>query len=194
MPPTPDERQPRTAAGSRAGRRQGSDPVPGAASGAPGGHTDEPPGVDIHPPRWLAVTLTGFAALGGGMGLLAAVGSVAQGDVGNAVASFVAGALFAYVVFDSAGRSARTDGDRLVLRQWYREIVLDRHDLNAFVPSRGSLWRWDIVAERREPVRGRHQVRLWASRSVVAGHRQRSRWLRELERWLTARAVSGDRK
>ncbi len=187
--------------GSRSARRaQGTghqpDPSEGERAGTStsgcGPAADRPVGVDIRPARWVAAASVAGAALGGGLGVLGGIGWLVHGDLVNAAATFVPGLVFAVLVFDVAGRRAATDGDRLVLQQWYREVVVHRDELDRFEASRASLFRWDIVAERREPKGGRRLVRLWATRTITAGRRTRQGWLDDLERWLTSGSSPDD--
>ena len=176
--------------GSRSARRaQGSghqpDPSEGERAGTStsgcGPAADRPVGVDIRPARWVAAASVAGAALGGGLGVLGGIGWLVHGDLVNAAATFVPGLVFAVLVFDVAGRRAATDGDRLVLQQWYREVVVHRDELDRFEASRASLFRWDIVAVRTEGI----HVRLWVTRVLTAGRRTRTGWLEELEAWRT---------
>ncbi|HEX2575595.1 MAG TPA: hypothetical protein VHK88_04550, partial [Aquihabitans sp.] len=82
---------------------------------------------------------------------------------------------------DVARRRATTQGDVLVLRQWFRTRSLRRGDIEEFAAVRASFVRWDIVAVPHEGT----QVRLWVTRMLPAGRAMRQGWLVQLEAWRT---------
>lgn len=117
------------------------------------------------------------------LGVLAAAGGLQAGEPGSAVTSLVGGLGLAALMIDVGNRSAISDGHQLILRQWYRTVVLERQDVLEFAAARASFVRWDIVAVPQEGT----QTRLWVTRMLPAGRSRRQRWLEELEGWRTLR-------
>ena len=128
-----------------------------------------------------------MSIVGGGacalLGVVAAVGGIQAGDGGSALVSLLGGLGLAALMVDVGNRSAVTDGHQLILRQWYRTVILEREDILEFAAARASFVRWDIVAV---PDAGT-QTRLWVTRMLPAGRARRQRWLEELEAWRTLR-------
>lgn len=141
----------------------------------------EEPVVDIAPPRWFAVVARCAAAVVALLGVITAGANVAGANVGAAVLCLVGGLGLAVMAADAGGRSARTHGDALELRQWFRTVTLRRSEVEGFEAQRASFVRWDIVAV---PVEGA-QVRLWVTRMLPAGRSTRQAWLARLEAWRT---------
>ena len=139
--------------------------------------------VRIRPPQWFAR----LSIVGGGacalLGVVAAVGGFQAGDGGSALVSLLGGLGLGALMVDVANRSATSDGDQLILRQWYRTVSLEREDILEFAAARASFVRWDIVAVPDEGT----QTRLWVTRMLPAGRARRQRWLEELEAWRTLR-------
>lgn len=146
---------------------------------------EEPTVVDIAPPGWLAVLARVSAVVAAIAGAAAGAELLRRGAVGSGLATVVCGALFGVMTWDVAQRRARTDGDALVLHQWYRTRTIDRAEIASFEPARASFIRWDIVAIRDEAT----QVRLWVTRMLPAGRRTRMGWLEDLESWRTGRHI-----
>lgn len=139
------------------------------------------PTVDIVPAPWFGVLakVAGMAC-----GLLGAYGLVAwsaNGQPARGLFTFAAGTLLGVMAYDAGGRWARSHGDVLELRQWFRTIEVQRADVIEFSAVRASLLRWDIVAQRQDG----GNLRLWVTRNLVAGRRTRQRWMEELEAWRT---------
>lgn len=164
--------------------RRGADaagPAPVDAGGSRGSSTAAEPIVAIEPPRWFATTSLVAAGVVAIVGIVLVVANLAAGDPLPALASLLGAAGLAVMWVDVSRRSARSDGDELVLAQWYRTRTLHRHEVEQFAAARASFVRWDIVAE---PFEGR-QVRLWVTRMLPAGRSRRLAWLGELEAWRT---------
>ena len=141
----------------------------------------EEPRVEIRPPAWFARLAVVGAVLATLLGLGAAAVSASVGDPLAALLSLLAGAGLGVMALDASRRWVRTDGDELVVRQWFRELRVHRDDIEEFTSARGSLIRWDIVVIRAE----QPQLRLWATRMLAAGRPTRMGWLEDLEAWRT---------
>lgn len=142
-----------------------------------------PQSVNIRPPRWFARLSVGMAGTCAVLGVLAAAGGLQAGEPGSAVISLLGGLGLAVLMIDVGNRSAISDGHQLILRQWYRTVILERQDVLEFAAARASFVRWDIVAVPHEGT----QTRLWVTRMLPAGRTRRQRWLEELEGWRTLR-------
>ncbi|MCU1497097.1 MAG: hypothetical protein JWM47_1050 [Acidimicrobiales bacterium] len=169
-----DEPQPRTTAGSRAGREQ---PAPARPPRVP----REEPVIDIRPPAWFVAVARVAAVVYALLAVVAAVAGVVTGSLVSAIISLLGGTALAVMAFDASNRSATSTGDDLVLHQWFRSRTLERPEVLEFESQRASFFRWDIVAV---PVDGT-QVRLWVTRMLPAGRVRRQAWLAELESWRT---------
>lgn len=155
-----------------------------AARASAGSHrTARPvePVVDIRPPRWFAATCVAAAVVFAVLGIVATAAGIASGDPVASLASVLGGAGLTVMAYDASRRSARSDGDVLVVEQWFRSLRLRRADVEQFAAARASFVRWDIVAV---PVEGT-QVRLWVTRMLPAGRARRQAWLADLEAWRT---------
>lgn len=141
------------------------------------------PVVAIAPPGWFAWVAKAGALTAAALGIAAALARGGEGRPGAAVGCIVAGALFAAISADVAGRWVRSDGAVLRVHQWFRTVELPRDEVDEFAAARASVVRWDIVAQRDE----RPDLRLWVTRMLPAGRRTRQRWLQELEAWRTWR-------
>lgn len=147
------------------------------------------PQVDIRPPAWFARLAVVGAVLAGLLGIAAAGVSASVGDPLAALLSLLAGVGLGAMALDASQRWVRTDGDELVVRQWFRELRVHRDDIEEFTSARGSLVRWDIVAIRTDEP----QLRLWVTRMLAAGRETRMGWLVELEAWRTWIGAPGRR-
>ena len=139
------------------------------------------PEVHIAPPRWFARLAVAAAVLWAVVATAASAGALSQGRISSALVSLLGGVGLAVLSFDVSRRSVISHGDVLEVRQWFRVVHLDRHEIDEFAPARGSLVRWDIVAVHDDG----HQLRLWVTRMLVAGRPTRLRWIQELEAWRT---------
>ncbi|QXC61338.1 hypothetical protein KSP35_00325 [Aquihabitans sp. G128] len=172
-----DEPQPRYAAGSRAGRAPEERPATPEVVRSPATE----PVIDIRPPAWFAAASKVVAVLLVLLGVVAATAGFRTGDPVSALVSLSGGALLAVLAWDASTRSAVTEGDELVLRQWFRTVRARRADIDEFDAVRASFLRWDIVLV---PDDG-DLLRLWVTRTLSAGRRTRQGWLADLEAWRT---------
>lgn len=168
-------------------RRDASAPRASAAADRSVGPVE--PVVDIRPPRWFAATCVAAAVVFAVLGIVATVAGIVSGDPLASLASVLGGAGLAVMAYDASRRSARSDGDVLVVKQWFRSVTLHRDAVEEFAAARASFVRWDIVAV---PVEGT-QVRLWVTRMLPAGRARRQGWLSDLEAWRTWVGPSGPR-
>jgi len=150
------------------------------------GSVDEPDvvarQVEIAPPLWfvrVAQVAAGLVAL---LGVSGGVGAIGQGQVSSGLFSIAGGLALAVMSWDVSQRHVIARGDVLDVRQWFRTVEILRDDIVEFAATRASLIRWDIVVRREDGP----QLRLWATRMLVAGRIRRVGWLDELEAWRTS--------
>ena len=140
------------------------------------------PEVEIAPPVWFVRVARVAAVLVALLGVSGGVGAIGQGQVSSGLFSIAGGLALAVMSWDVSQRRVTARGDVLRVRQWFRTVEVDRDEVEEFVASRGSLFRWDVVAVRREAP----QLRLWVTRMLIAGRPRRMGWLEELEAWRTS--------